>query len=479
MSKKIIYLLSLLMALSLVFASCKKNSDLDPNNIGGGDQIKDEDNSGTTGENGLYADFSNIPTDAKPIITYKVFDLNGTETFRNSIVVPMGSQGNYIAVFSENRYTSAKSVNDIALDGETITDIVYNLNTKAGKENNWTGKKIVGTKATTAKDSHAAIVVFKISDTEVVIVASYGAGISRVSKSYDTRGLKSGLQYIKGTLDEGNNDFKWEQWTDITVNGQKMDAAIEALSFNDTETSPVQFKQFGTHSARGVVQNKKVYVPIVLANQGDSNTPKESMGNIILVGDFNSGATWTLLDNGSKKIAFEQIANKNGFTKQKESRVYDVDSSGNVKYLTVPSGSAASTDQYLFTGIAGQAPTKTTIQAGDGSVGLTKVKWYGSTPYTVADYKGQMNNGDKMLIMHVANTESNLHIYLTDLNLGGTIRKYKVNNVGKASSIDVLPDGTIITLAEEGVAEGTAARDRKFNVVFKRYSQAYLDSILK
>ena len=477
MSKKIIYLLSLLMALSLVFASCKKNNPNDPGNIGGG--IENEDNIGeTAGDDGLYDNFDDIPTIDKPLVTYKVFDLNGTETYRNSVVVPMGANGNYIAVFSENRYTSAKSVNDIALDGETITDIVYNLNTKSGKEEAWKGRQVVGESAgTDPKKSRAAILVYKVDPTHVVIVASQGAGISRVSANYEDRkwgdntALKSNLQYIVGTLDENAGAINFSQWTDIKIGGQALSDKIESMMIKDAVNS--DFAQFGTHSGRGFVKDSKIYVPIVLANQGNSSTVKEFMGTIILTGTFSSTdvTDWTLDDKG---VAFDQVSGKN-LSKQKESRVYDVDAS-TVKYVTVPNGSAADEDKYLFVGNAKEKPTKTGIQAGDGSVGILKLKWYGDQSYTISNYPN--DPADKVIVMHVRTPERNLYINLTDVNLSAIEKSVFINEYGKSSSVDVLPDGTIITLAEEGLSSGTA-QERKYNVVFKRYSQRYLNSIMQ
>ena len=481
MSKKIIYLLSLLMALSLVFASCKKNSGLDPTSIGGG--INNEDNIGdTAGDDGLYDSFDQIPTIEKPLVTYKVFTLNGTETYRNSVVVSMGKSGQYILVLSENRYTSTTSVNDIALDGKTITDIVYNLNTASGKEEAWRGRQVVGTTAgTDPKNSRAAIVVFKVDATHVVVVASQGAGISRVSEDYanrkwaDNSELKSNLQYTVGTLNETDGTINWTTWADIKVNDQSLSSEIEKLNFTDSAGN--KFAQFGTHSGRGFVKDSTIYVPIILATQGNSSNVKELMGNIILTGQFSGDniTTWTLGD----KIAFDQISGKAHLSKQKESRVYDVGTDGKAKYLTVPNGQADSADKFLFAGTAGEKPQKTIIPAGDGSVGILKLKWYGSTGYDVANYATEnASSADRFIVMHVRQPETQLYINLTDVNLSNIEKSVFINDNGKASSVDVLPDGTIITLAEEGLASGTA-QERKFNVVFKRYSQAYLDSIMK
>ena len=104
MSKKIIYLLSLLMALSLVFASCKKNGAGDisgtvPDN--GFDNSPDTDN-GLAPDQGWLDSNSEAPIKNEEIPNFQT--TGGVAYFRNPVVVVMGDAGSDVVVFAEKRY---------------------------------------------------------------------------------------------------------------------------------------------------------------------------------------------------------------------------------------------------------------------------------------------------------------------------------------------------------------------------------------
>ena len=134
MSKKIIYLLSLLMALSLVFASCKKNNGLDPNN-GGLEPPKEEDNTGgkIDAETGLVTDdqVSSLPAD-KPLKKVTIFKGDANNYLRNPVVVVMGGKRDTPVVFAEKRYNGPGAINDVGIDGKATVDVVYKVGAQSG-----------------------------------------------------------------------------------------------------------------------------------------------------------------------------------------------------------------------------------------------------------------------------------------------------------------------------------------------------------
>ncbi|MBW5382519.1 hypothetical protein [Brachyspira pilosicoli] len=490
MSKKIIYLLSLLMALSLVFASCKKNGAGD---ITGGiqDENKPEHNEDGVGGNGLYGSYADIPAD-KAITKDPVLKYSGDRGYRNPIGVVMGSKKDHVLVFSELRYAKTTADNDIGVDGATAADIHLIYSSKSGIKDSFTEYGVIGTASaqtptTDPANSHAAPVVFKISDTEIIVVASGGVGISRVSTPYAKRTPKSKIEYCKVTLIEGNENsaasITTEKWTELRVNDgseKSIAEAIEGIS-DWTDAAGVKFAQFGTHSARGfVTSDKRMVLPVVVANQGTTGSGStEYMGNLILVSTANTASTpWEVK-------SYTTFAKGNGaYSKQKESRVIG-NSGSKYQYIVVPNGSS---EAKLTFGEAADSKTKneaptqmSAFSAYDGSLGYLTLNWHGSSEYNPASYNST-GGTEKSLLMHVKGLEYNPTIYLLDagtINIasGAKATGWSVLDpagAGKGSSIDVLGDGTIITVAEERAPTGV----RKFDIVYSRYSQSYLNSKL-
>ena len=485
MSKKIIYLLSLLMALSLVFASCKKNST---NPLGGG--VQDENtpvhNEDGVAGGGLYEDSASIPTD-KPITKDPILKYSGDRGYRNPIGVVMGTKKNHVLVFTELRYAKTTADNDIGVDGATAADIYLTYSANSGTKDTFTEYGVIGTSSAQApttdpKLSHAAPVVFKLDDKTVVVVASGGVGISRVGTAYDQRETKSKIDYCVVTLTEANGNsaasIQTTQWKELEVGSASkyVQDTIDELSAKGTWKDAAQqnYGQFGTHSARGfVTEAGQMVLPVVVANQGTTGNSSEYMGNLILVSaakDPNN--PWEV----KSYTTFEVGGGK--YTKQKESRVI-ANNGDKYQYIVVPNGSASHNLTFgdaANSKMQNAAPkTMSTFSAWDGSLGYLTLNWYGAGSYEPKTYDPSAGD-QKSLLMHVKGHEYNPTIYLVDkgtINVVGKADGWTViDGPGKGSSIDVLGDGTVITVAEEYAPEG----ERKFEIVYSRYSQAYLNS---
>lgn len=443
MSKKIIYLLSLLMALSLVFAGCKKASTA-PTGEGPTkeDEVKPPSNLGNTG---LFDTQTKLDEyKEKPIQqSTEVAKYENGNYMRNPVITVVG--GSTVVVFYEIRYQTAGAGNDVALTGENAVSIAYVQSKDSGISFSTTGmgepKFVGGAASSGAADAHGAPIVFNTGD-KIVVVASAGIGLS--SGVYQAGTKESKLQYSVATI-TGDTVGEFGKWQDITFDNK------------------YGYTQFGTHSARGTIADdgKTLLLPVTLA---DYTQNPSKFGYVLYTGTVNGDkVTWT----------------------QKGNKVDMPNSSGVVKETRIPKGTSDSDYVYLAVssdrvrisqGKNDSNPTETPIVGSDGSAGTLVVNnWQGATSYDPSNYA---NSGTKQAILsHVLGTEQNLAIRLVDENfanqtsgnfaLGGA---YEAN--AKSSSMDVLKDGTIVMIAEGGKV--TDAATRPFYIYFSRFSQAYI-----
>lgn len=473
MSKKIIYLLSLLMALSLVFASCKKNG-LDPNN-GGLEPPKEEDNTaGKIDENtGLVTDdqVSSLPAD-KPLKKVTIFKGDANNYLRNPVVVVMGADRSTPVVFAEKRYNGPGAANDVGIDGKATVDVVYKVGAQSGQ--NFGAETIVSAGATGPNDSHGAPVVFKVGDNKVVVVASAGAGIARTEEPASAK-VYSKIEYAVGTL--SGTTFTWDTpWTELKVDNKSL---LETIKTIKTGNNSDNFEQMGTQAARGFVSSNgsssyTLILPVVMAQQGTTSSVKELMGVYFVKGTV-SGNTVNWQNLGTDARVVFTAKSDNNFSTHKESQVIAGASESDVKYVAVPSpwGSPV-TDNYGL-GTGKNQPSGTQIKGHDGAPGYLAFKWFGATSYQASTYKTQA--ADKGLFLGPKNNAANITLYLVDkdtLEKTGKADGFELNAIGKSGSIDVLGDGTVVTAAEEG-----NNGDRNYYTSFTRYSQSYLASILQ
>lgn len=471
MSKKIIYLLSLLMALSLVFASCKKNSVTDA--IGENTPPKEEDNSQDANQStGLYDDYNKIPAN-EVVKKETIFEGDGVNYLRNPVIVVMGPQSNQVAVFAEKRYKSPGADNDVGINGTSAVDIVYRYSGNAGIR--FGSETIVGKGAAGPKDSHGAPVVYKVADNKVVVVASAGGGIARTSEEAKTAGQgtetkpDSKIEYIVGTL-EGET-FKWGAWTEV-----QFSASGDLLKKVQEQTAPNgdKYTQMGTHSAKGhVPANNTLILPVVMAQQGVVGSgAKELMGVYFVTGELSGEAvTWK---DTTKTIIFAK-GNNDNFSQFKETRIIAGNNSTDltdVKYIAIPNPDYGASTYGL--GEAVNQPTPSSLSGHFGSPGYLTLNWYGAQNYVPTDYSKGTSSEKKSLFLGVKTQTTDVTLYLVAQDTLQSEGSYLVNAIGKSGSIDVLGDGTVVTAAEEG-----SNGDRNYYTSFTRYSQKYLTTLLK
>ncbi|ADK32001.1 sialidase family protein [Brachyspira pilosicoli] len=469
MSKKIIYLLSLLMALSLVFASCKKNAAGTGSDLGSLTPPTEEDNTDQANKDtGLFENWDDIPK--TEVIKRTTVFKSGEDFYRNPVVVSMGD--GRIFLFSEVRYKRDGAANDVGIDGGGVVDIVYKASKNSGITFDSLEKVVNKGNAitTTIAASHGAPNVFVLSDKKIVVVATAGGGIGRTAEKVGT-GSKpaSKVDYIVG--DVSDTTITWGEWKEVTVNGTPIMDKIKDTIAGGPSSAKVYFNQYGTASGRGLVDNSTMVLSLVIANQGDTTDVYELMGRYVLTGTESSGTvTWTQL---AAPVAYAADANKK-LGDWKETQVFSGNSTA-PNFIVVPSPWSGRTTMRLGKSFNGEQniPSNTDIKASEGSAGSINLsgKWYGKNQYTINSGATGIagNSSTEGLIMHVQDLSANLTMYVVDtasLTVKGT--GFKINDVGKASSIDVLPDGTIITGAEEG------GQAKNYYGVFTRYSQYYI-----
>lgn len=447
MSKKIIYLLSLLMALSLVFAGCKKASTA-PGGEGPTkeDEVKPPSNLGNTG---LFDTQTKLDEyKEKPIQqSTEVAKYENGNYMRNPVITVVG--GSTVVVFYEIRYQTAGAGNDVALTGENAVSIAYVQSKDSGISFSTTGmgepKFVGGAASTGASDAHGAPIVFN-TGKEIVVVASAGIGLS--SGVYNGTDKVSKLQYSVATI-TGDTVGDFGPWQDMSAPG---------------DVAKNGYTQYGTHSARGTVADdgKTLLLPVTLANYEQSPS---KFGYVLYTGTVSGDSvTWTQKGN---KV---DMPYNGGVVK--ETRIPKGTSDSDYVYLAVSSDRVR-----ISQGKGANSISSANIVGSDGSAGTLVVNnWQGDASYDPKTYT--TNGGTKQAILsHVLGTEQNLAIRLVDENfanqtsgnfaLGGA---YEAN--AKSSSMDVLKDGTIVMIAEGGKV--TDAATRPFYIYFSRFSQAYI-----
>ncbi len=464
MSKKIIYLLSLLMALSLVFASCKKNGGP---TAPGGDLNKEDEIKNETG--GLQTSWDQIK-DKTIMNDYAVIGESGGDYYRNPVIVALG--GANVLIVTEKRINYPGSANDIGVNGDKPVSIVYLLSSDAG--DNFSSPSPIGGESTSANDAVSApVVYYDKTNKKVYIIASAGAGISRTGQDYSARNPKSMLKYSVGTVTGTDNkaSIQWSEWKELSVNGKIG-----------------QNVQFGTHSGRGIIDNNTLILPIITAEQGRNGAAKEMMGAEFYKVPAND--TLTIGDKIGQTVKFAQGSGTSGFSKYKEAKPIAYDNT-KVTYFAVPNPDGGDGKMGKGDSSAENNVTSTAIPGSEGSFGFLKLdkSWYGAGQYDPSKYKtqngqnvggasGDQAGKDEVLFSHVTTPAGQNQMRLLDPQQYEPLNKsLQISKTSKSSSIDVLPDGTIIVVAEK--ERNTGAEGLKFNIFFSRYTQGYLSSQLE
>nr|7ZAO_A Chain A, Sialidase (Neuraminidase) family protein-like protein [Brachyspira pilosicoli]7ZAO_B Chain B, Sialidase (Neuraminidase) family protein-like protein [Brachyspira pilosicoli] len=400
---------------------------------------------------------------------YAVIGESGGDYYRNPVIVALG--GANVLIVTEKRINYPGSANDIGVNGSKPVSIVYLLSSDAG--DNFSSPLPIGGESTSADNAVSAPVVYYKKD-KVYVIASAGAGISRTDQDYSARNPKSMLKYSVGTVTGADNkaSIQWSEWKELSVSG-KIGENV----------------QFGTHSGRGIIASDgtTMVLPIITAEQGKNGAAKEMMGAEFYKVTAND--TLTIGEKIGQTVKFAQGSGTSGFSKYKEAKPIAYDNT-KVTYFAVPNPDGG--DGKMGKGDSGAENnvTSTTIPGSEGSFGFLKLtgSWYGANQYDPSKYAsnpsqaggatGDQAGKDEVLFSHVTTPAGQNQMRLLDPQQYEPLSKsLQISKTSKSSSIDVLPDGTIIVVAEK--ERNTGASGLKFNIFFSRYTQSYLSSQLE
>ena len=224
-----------------------------------------------------------------------------------------------------------------------------------------------------------------------------------------------------------------------------------------------------------------MYLPIVLAYQGTTSDRYELMGRMTVKCDnINGTISWKVIE---EPVGYTDNASVT-FGPWKETKLIGGSTDADLQYLSVPNPWSGNINPGKF-GVStpDDKPTsKGSMPASEGSPGFYTItdKWYGETPYTVS-VSGSTTSisgagaTTMSILVHVQQRASQLYLYrikdAANLTLEGN--GWKLDDVGKSSTVDMLPDGTIVVAAEKG------GQDKNYFIRLLRYSQPYLMSKTK
>ena len=461
MSKKIIYLLSLLMALSLVFAGCKKNNTTAPTGNPPNEETEVKNNTG-----GLITKWDDLKKyDTNAMNDYAVISETGGDYYRNPVIVALGRAN--VLIVTEKRIQYPGSANDIGVNGDKPVSIVYLLSKDGG--DNFDAPKPVAADSQSKDDAVSApVVYYKKGSNKVYVIASAGSGISRTGQYYADRNPKSQLKYSVGTVTGISGEgaiptIQWAEWKELDVKNANLNNI-----------------QFGTHSGRGIFKDDTtaMILPIITAEQGRDGAAKEMMG-VRFYEVTESGGDLTLGQKIGQDVSFS--AGTPNFSVYKEAKAVAYDNN-KVTYLAVPNPEGGNGKIGKGDSSANNNVNATVISGSEGSFGFLKLTkgWHGAKEYNPSAYKNASDGSgqDEILFSHVITPAGENHMRLLDAQQYQPQNKsFKIAITGKSSSIDVLDDGTIIVAAEK--ERNYNADGLKFNIFFSRYTQSYLSSQLE
>ena len=464
MSKKIIYLLSLLMALILVFVSCKK-AGTNPMENNKPPSLDEDNTEGADKDTGLFEDYEKIVND-KYILIKEPATKSGEDYVRNPVVVSMGK--GEIILFAEKRWKSPGAANDVGIDGEHVVDVIYHYSKDGGKT--WSEERYVNKDKNITTDfnkAHAAPVVFK-KESKIIIAATSGSGIAR---TYNTDKTQK-IDYIVGTYDN-NGGFAWTDWKQINNQMNNNKIINDQMKIDDSK----KFNAIGTQAGRGVVDTDgNLYFSVITSYQGTINDTYDVMSYTPLKGTLNNDeVTWEIFSQPQGIFTTH-----NGITsRHKEAKLITKD-----KFIVSPYG--GSDGNKLALGNVGNVNSEVEkLESGLNAFGyfLTD-KWYGKEGYAITKNtdgsiavtggrskryifaSAKRNNGD----MYYALTDEQINLQGQYFVLDDTFRESSTQ-IGGCFSVDMLDDGTIIIASEEG---NNGNGDTHYRVTVRRFSQKFL-----
>lgn len=421
---------SFALVCALVFAlSCsnKGTTGVGGNNDGGGGN---NDGGGTTPE-GKPSWFLTPEDQKKPYDIKKTLavTLEGKAHYR--ITGILATKKNTLIVAYDNRKTSNA---DIGFVNAANLEPLVQISEDGGKT--WSVPIIVGPPATSKETSHGDPVIFEAANGDIVMLAAAGGGWATAPAN------PSRISVIR-SKDGGKT---WGQWKDV-----------QGDIFKSGEPYKAGFVKGFASSGRGTTLKDGTLACAVLGGAADG---KASSRGVIIFYSKDHGETWKA---GGYKVYGGENGGSGGFDEPKISAELE----GGKLLISARPNNAGNNRIWLIADSVDSNPRDFgNVDVIDGNANAEGVRY-------TANWEGHKKNRLLLINCNSRERRKNLTIHLSE-DEGKTYPIKKVLNQGSScySSVDVLPDGTIVTFGEETPTQASGL-DR-YDLVFRRFNLAWL-----
>ena len=476
MTKRILTrLMVLATALLLVWVgiSCKSNNRPSSDDNLGLERPPDTINEITNAGGLLRDDELNSWNDA--MIQIRLLAVSEDGGYRRSPVIAtfgnLNGKKNKILTVMEKRFGRSGD-RDVAIDGNSRVQIMYQYSQDSG--NTFGDEFVIGAPADEPTLSRGAPVVFVGNDDTVGVVAAAGGGM------YGNSQLKI-TKATAGSAQDGR--IGWSDWADLTFADGELEKtgesdpnkAILAYIKQKMDGTSLQGKggnftanAFYLKSGLGGVNGQNWVLAVTAL---DINISSHGNFGILVLYSEDAGATWKFGPYAKPKGGADTVPwwPNDTSSDYRESQVVAFDGS-TVTIVAAPNTihDSQPRQMYVFSGQYNQpdaelTESRTGITEATGGIGLAQ------NPKNTSEY--YLINTRK----RVAQYNKILTIAKTDLGMNTEYASMKMTGVSGVGSVAALGDGSLVTIAEEAFAEGSAVGETKFNIVQRRFTPGYMN----
>ena len=463
-------------ALLLVWVgiSCKSNNRPSSDDNLGLERPPDTINEITNAGGLLRDDELNSWNDA--MIQIRLLAVSEDGGYRRSPVIATfgnldGGKKHKILTVMEKRFGRSGD-RDVAIDGNSRVQIMYQYSQNSG--NTFGDEFVIGAPADEPTLSRGAPVVFVGNDDTVGVVAAAGGGM------YGNSQLKI-TKATAGSAQDGR--IGWSDWADLTFADGELEKtgesdpnkAILAYIKQKMDGTSLQGKggnftanAFYLKSGLGGVNGQNWVLAVTAL---DINTSSHGNFGILVLYSEDAGATWKFGPYAKPKGGADTVPwwPNDTSSDYRESQVVAFDGS-TVTIVAAPNTihDSQPRQMYVFSGQYNQpdaelTESRTGITEATGGIGLAQ------NPKNTSEY--YLINTRK----RVAQYNKILTIAKTDLGMNTEYASMKMTGVSGVGSVAALGDGSLVTIAEEAFAEGSAVGETKFNIVQRRFTPGYMN----
>ena len=481
MTKRILTrLMVLATALLLVWVgiSCKSNNRPSSDDNLGLERPPDTINEITNAGGLLRDDELNSWNDA--MIQIRLLAVSEDGGYRRSPVIATfgnldGGKKHKILTVMEKRFGRSGD-RDVAIDGNSRVQIMYQYSQDSG--NTFGDEFVIGAPADEPTLSRGAPVVFVGNDDTVGVVAAAGGGM------YGNSQLKI-TKATAGSAQDGR--IGWSDWADLTFANGELDKVNDESArsdpnkailayinqkmggtpMEDNRKPTFQANAFYLKSGLGGVNGQKWVLAVTAL---DINLSSHGYFGILVLYSEDAGATWKFGPYAKPHGGLEKVNwwPYDASSDYRESQVVAFDGS-KVTIVAAPNTihDSQPDPMFVFSGPYNEdkelTESRTGITEATGGIGLAQ------NPKNTSEY--YLINTRK----RVAQYNKILTIAKTDLGMNTEYASMKMTGVSGVGSVAALGDGSLVTIAEEAFAEGSAVGETKFNIVQRRFTPGYMN----